>query len=351
MREPIQVNSIEDKLKSIIQLNGPISVSKFMTVCLHDPENGYYATHPKIGKDFCTAPEISQIFGELIGLWLVQEWHSMNCPNPFLLVELGPGRGTLLSDALRVTRKYEDYMGAAQIYLVETSPVLRELQFSALSDYSPHFLESLDDLPPGPLLCIGNEFLDCLPARQFVYKNGVCHERLVGLDDTGAFVFGISVEISGVQYDSFDGIFEVQEGLQTLIDNFSEREEEFRVLFFDYGTIHKVPGDTLRAYSVGLQTDPFTNLGRSDLTVDVDFGRLVRLARNSAIDVFGPITQRQFLLGLGIKTRLDVLTKNNPNAAIAIEEGVRCLIDPKEMGEKFKVVCLSSDSQSTPIGF
>lgn len=322
-----------------------------MTVCLYDQEDGYYATHPKIGKDFCTAPEISQIFGELIGLWLVQEWQSMNCPNPFLLVELGPGRGTLLSDALRVTRKYTDFINAAQLYLVETSPVLREVQLSSLSEYSPRFVESLDNLPPGPLLCIGNEFLDCLPARQFVHKDGVCHERLIGVDETGAFAFGISEDKSGVQYDDFEGIFEVQEGLGTVIEYISERREKFRTLFIDYGTSRQVPDDTLRAFSSGLQTDPLSNLGGCDLTVDVDFGRLVRLARNSAIDVFGPITQQQFLQGLGIKTRLDLLIKNNPKAAITLEDGVRRLIDPMEMGEKFKVVCLSSDAQSTPLGF
>ena len=351
MKEAIRDNILERKLKSIIQLGGPISVSTFMTVCMNDPEHGYYATRPKIGEDFCTAPEISQIFGELIGLWLVHEWHSMNCPSPFWLVELGPGRGTLLRDALRVSRKYPDYFEAAQLVLVETSPVLREIQSASLEEYAPRFTDSLDDLPSGPMLCIGNEFLDCLPARQFIISNEVCRERLVGLDGTGAFTLGVSTEESGISHDCTDGIFEVQEGIETLVKNLSERKDSFRILLIDYGTIDQAPSDSLRAYSLGQQADPFSNLGGSDLTVDVDFGRLVRLARKSAIEVYGPVSQQQFLLDLGVETRLDQLIKDNPERALTLEGGVRKLIDTSEMGEKFKVVCLLSDSQNDPIGF
>lgn len=351
MKEAIGDNILERKLKSIIQHGGPISVSTFMTICMNDPEHGYYATRPKIGEDFCTAPEISQIFGELIGLWLVQQWHSMNCPAPFLLVELGPGRGTLMRDALRASRKYSDYLEAAQLVLVETSPVLREIQSASLEEYAPRFIDSLYDLPSGPMLCIGNEFLDCLPARQFVFSNGVCRERLVGLDGTGAFTLGISTEESDISYDCIDGVFEVQEGIEALVENFSERKDPFRILLIDYGTIHHAPSDSLRAHSLGQQVDPFSNLGGNDLTVDVDFGRLGRLARKSAIEVHGPISQQQFLLDLGVETRLDQLIKDNPERASNLEDGVRKLIDTSEMGEKFKVVCLSSDSQNDPMGF
>lgn len=351
MQLPCRDNPLEAKLKSIIQIDGPLSVSTFMTVCLHDPEHGYYATNPKIGQDFCTSPEISQIFGELIGLWLVQEWYTMDRPNPFILAELGPGRGTMMSDALRATRKYSDYMEAVQLFLVESSLSLRKVQNDTLAEYSPRFVESLDELPSGPLLCVGNEFLDCLPVRQFVHKNGCCFERLVGLDDKGELAFGVSAEKSDVQLVDFGGIIEIQEGLTTVIEILSEREDSFRTLFIDYGTMLQEPRDSLRSFSKGFQIDPFSDVGRSDLTVDIDFARFVRLARGFGMGVFGPVTQREFLLKLGIETRLEILCQNNTKKARILEGDVFKLIDPSEMGEKFKVVCLCDNGQSAPVGF
>ena len=253
MKNSTQESPLEQKLKSLIQLNGPISVSTFMSICLHDPEYGYYANNPKIGRDFSTAPEISQIFGEMIGIWLLNEWRSMNCPNPFFLVELGPGRGTLMSDVLRVSRKYVDYVEAIQLVLIETSPVLRKIQLATLAEYSPLFVQCLNDVPSGPMLCIGNEFLDCLPARQFVTSGGHCRERLVGLDDFGALSFGISTEQSHTLSQTLDGIFEVQEGLSTIVEVLAERKDAFMTLLIDYGTASQVPQDTTRAHTWGLK--------------------------------------------------------------------------------------------------
>lgn len=351
MKNSIQECPLEQKLKSLIQLNGPISVSTFMSICLHDPEYGYYANKPKIGGDFSTAPEISQIFGEMIGIWLLNEWRSMNCPNPFFLVELGPGRGTLMSDVLRVSKKYVDYIKAVQLVLVETSPVLQKIQLATLAEYSPLIVQCLNDVPSGSMLCIGNEFLDCLPARQFVTSGGHCCERLVGLDDFGALSFGTSTKQLDTSGKTFDGIFEVQEGLSTFVDVLADRKDTFKTLLIDYGTASQVPQDTLRAYAGGAQVDTFTALGRNDLTVDVDFGRLARLGNESGIKVSGPISQRQFLLSLGIEFRLKNLVDDNPDRSKILEDGVTKLIDPKEMGERFKVVCLSSHDQDTPFGF
>lgn len=336
--------SLEVRLKSLIATDGPIPVSTWMTVCLHDPQEGYYATQPGLGRDFVTAPETSQVFGELIGLWAASVWQNMGRPDPFNLVELGPGRAALMQDALRAARAVPGFVAAARLTLVEASPALRKIQAERLADHTPNFAESLSDVPAGPAIFIANEFLDCLPARQFVKDRGEWRERVVGLGPDGEFTFGLAVEEApqDALAASHGETVEVQPGLPVLIDRLAEREAPFAALFIDYGPADDAPGDTLRAYREGEQVSPLSAPGSCDLTVDVDFGRLARLARAAGLGVTGPVTQRAFLASLGIEARMQALIAANPDDAEAIHTACLKLVDPGEMGERFKVIALAS---------
>ena len=193
--------SLLDRLKRQIAQDGPISVAEYFTRCLHDPRDGYYATRPALegmrggeGGDFVTAPGVSQMFGELIGLWLLETWTRMGRPSPVRLVEMGPGDGTLISDILRAARLLPEFLAAADLWLVEVSPPLRAIQAERLANASltPRWADRLEAVPAGaPLLLVANEVLDCLPAHQFVRTEGGWAERVVGLDEAGELAFGL----------------------------------------------------------------------------------------------------------------------------------------------------------------
>lgn len=347
--------SLTARLKALIAAEGPIPVSTYMTFCLHDPEEGYYATRPGLAEDFTTAPETSQVFGELIGLWAAHEWQAMGRPDRVTLCELGPGRGTLMADALRAATSVPGFAAAAQLYLFEASAPLRRMQAERLSGHAPTFVEDLDALPDQPAILIGNEFLDCLPARQFVRVGGAWQERVVGLDAAGQLRFGLAVDTAPPEpaLRETSAELDLQPGLETLIETLAGRARaaSLRVLFLDYGPADTPPGDTLRAYRAGEQIDPLAAPGESDLTVDVDFTRLRRLAEGAGLAVAGPVTQGAFLGALGAQARLDRLIAANPEDAETLFAGVSKLVDPAEMGARFKAICLSSSGLAAPAGF
>mgnify|MGYP003116512408 CR=1 FL=1 len=347
--------TLKDRIIRLIETGGPIPLSTFMQLALHDTQQGYYATRPGLGTDFTTAPEISQIFGELIGLWTVHEWRALGEPDTFHLVEIGPGRGTLMADALRLAyvageRKFAD---AANLCLIEPSPELRNLQAERLKDYTPHFMYQLSEIPDGPMLLIANEYLDCLPARQFRKAGEAWHECVVGLDSTGTLAFGLAADKQGAPERASGAALavEVQTGFDILIADLVTRPDAFRALFIDYGPAEATPADSLRAFSQGQQVSPLDRPGETDLTVDVDFGRLARLAKTTGLDVAGPSPQGMFLLGLGAQARLNQLVDANPDHADTIFNSAQRLIDPKDMGERFKAICLSSTGLPAPVGF
>lgn len=348
--------SLKDRIVRQIRMDGPMPVSAYMQACLHDPVHGYYASRPGLGTDFTTAPEISQMFGELIGGWIAYEWQEMGAPQKASLVELGPGRGTLMADALRAIRTWPAAK-ALDVHLLEASPPLREVQAARLSEATPRFLTWLDDIPPGPFLIIANEFLDCLPARQFVRDGGIWREQVVGAGPDGDLVFGLDAsehDMQGVQAAQAAAMVEVQPGLDGIVATLAARVrvgDPFRALFIDYGPDDRAPGDSLRAYHAGRQVPPLAMPGDADLTVDVDFGRLARLAASAGLDVAGPLTQRAFLAAIGIQERLTTLSRSAPDEAPRLYEGARCLVDPDEMGARFKVICLSSPGLPLPAGF
>ena len=354
--------SLKDRLIRQIKMDGPMPVSAFMQVCLHDPKDGYYANGAGLGRDFITAPETSQMFGELLGLWLVNEWRTLGSPTKFHLAEMGGGRGTLMADAMRAAHSASDadFVNAAYLELIEASPAMREMQASKLVQYSPNFKDRLEDVAPDITFIIANEFLDCLPARQFVREGEVWRERIIGLGEDGDLAFGIdrsdltSKAAADMPPVSLSGETELQPGLDGLIDTLSARAEQgdrFHALFIDYGTDDHAPTDTLRAYKDGEQVDPLACPGEADLTVDVDFGRLTTVASRAGLQVSGPVTQGEFLSKLGLQGRLNMLIKANPEQAEALFAGAQKLVDPAEMGTRFKVICLSSKDMPRPAGF
>jgi NADH dehydrogenase [ubiquinone] 1 alpha subcomplex assembly factor 7 len=347
--------SLKDRLIRQIAADGPMPLSSFMQLALHDPVEGYYATRPGLGEDFTTAPETSQIFGELIGLWLVHEWRALGAPPEFILAEIGPGRGTLMADALRIAGVAggEAFLSAHRLWLVEASPALMAVQSERLGAFGPHFAAELTGLPDGPMLLVGNEYLDCLPARQFRQTGAGWRECVAGLNEDGQLALGLAADPPRLPAEAAltGAVVEVQPGLDLVIAALAGRRAPFRALFIDYGPSDSAPGDTLRAYSKGKQVDPLHSPGACDLTVDVDFGRLARLGRAAGLDVAGPEPQGLFLLGLGAQARLRQLIAAHPDQAEALYAQAQRLIDPADMGERFKAISLSSPGLPAPAGF
>lgn len=347
--------TLEERLIRLIETDGPIPLSAYMQIALHDPKDGYYAVRPGLGRDFTTAPETSQIFGELIGLWIVHEWRAMGEPSPFNLVEIGPGRALLLHDALKMAALAggQAFLDALQLILIEPSPALRLVQTERLQRFAPQFVSLLSGVPAGPMLLVANEYLDCLPIRQFHREGERWRECVVGLSAESRLVMGLAADEPRAPMGTAlaGNVVEVQTGLDLIIADLATRAAPFRALFIDYGPADRAPADTLRAYREGKQVSPLEAPGQCDLTVDVDFGRFARLGATAGLDVTGPTPQGMFLLGLGAQARLNQLIKANPDDAETIYAAAQRLIDPKEMGERFKAICLSSAGLPKPAGF
>jgi SAM-dependent MidA family methyltransferase len=348
--------SLLDRLKAQIAHDGPVGVPEFFTRCLHDPRDGYYATRPGINADFTTAPETSQVFGELLGLWAAHEWIKLGSPRKFWFVELGPGRGAMMADMMRAASSVTGFRDAAQIALVEASPALRQQQKAALAGEAVEHFGSLGDVPPGPALIIANEFLDCLPIRQYVREGNGWRERRVGLDtytfENIAFGLGPLAELPANLIPAGDSV-EFAPGIETLVELVAQRfrSEAGRALFIDYGPDAHSPGDTLRAYKAGQQVNPLAAPGESDLTADVDFPRLARLAQTQGLAVHGPLAQGYFLTRLGIRERAVSLAQANPARADEIAAAMQKLVQPDQMGARFKAICLSPAGAEPPPGF
>lgn len=346
--------SLKDRLVEAIRENGPMTVADYMAACLYDPDDGYYATHPAIGgdkADFLTAPEASQMFGELIGLWCAHEWDVLG-KTAFNLIELGPGRGVLMQDMLRATQRIEGFHEAATVVLVETSEPLREEQAERVAEAEWH--AHIEDAPPGAALIVGNEFLDCLPVRQFIKGEDAWHEKLVGADDGNQLIFGLSAGIPGPETDDEPGtVREIAPGLDSILYEIERRlhDAPTRVLFIDYGYVTPEGADTLQALQRHTKVDPLAAPGEADLTAHVNFSHIAKLADDAGLQVHGPITQGQFLRALGIEVRAQTLSQANPNHAQRLARELKRLTHADEMGALFKVICLSSPGLPPPAGF
>ncbi len=353
------------RLQQLIARDGPISVHDYMQLCLTDARAGYYPTRQPIGKDgdFVTAPEISQMFGELLGVWAAAVWQAMGEP-AVVIAELGPGRGTLMADALRVFGRVPGLLESLTIALVETSPSLREMQAATLrSSPAPlRWCEDIGEVPQGPLIVIANEFVDALPIRQFVRVDDAWRERCVTLGDGGGFSFclGAPAEAEAVP-QSFDAmtmaegeIVETRPATLPLLAGLAARAKHAPVaaLFADYGHAESGAGDTLQAVRRHRFADPLAAPGEADLTAHVDFAALKQTARELGLATYGPMPQGEFLLKLGLETRCERLLQHAaPAQKAAIMSGAARLADPRQMGVLFKILALQSSGLAPPPPF
>ncbi|MGH6619509.1 MAG: class I SAM-dependent methyltransferase [Alphaproteobacteria bacterium] len=358
-----EVSPLAQKIAQRIRLHGPISVAAFMADALGHPQHGYYMKTDPLGRhgDFITAPEISQMFGELVGLWCAEVWRLMERPDPFHLVELGPGRGTLMADALRAAKVLPGFGEAARIHLVETSPALRARQQAALEAWPMSWHDGVGDVPDGPLIVIANEFFDALPVHQFERAPEGWRERLVALDG-GRFVLLRSRHPSPAELlipestrtaAPLGAVAEVSPASVSTMRAIAERIERDGggALLIDYGHAEHRTGATLQAVRRHRSHDFFADPGDADLTAHVDFAALAAIARPHAA-VYGPVTQGAFLRSLGIELRARQLLQGATGAQKdTIEAALRRLIDPAEMGTLFKALAICDRDLATPPGF
>lgn len=358
------MSPLAQRLAAQIQQTGPLTVAQYMAACLYDPRDGYYTRAPSIGGegDFITAPEVSQMFGELIGLWCVHEWDALARPKTTEWIELGPGNGALISDAWRASRISPAFRESARLHLLEVSEPLKARQADALGKLGarPRWHERIEALPEGPSLIIANEFFDCLPMRQFVRIEDGWRERVIGLDDDGALTFGLFPNTIRVDdplippalHDAAPGaIAEIAPAFTGWVDAIATRllRAPGRALIIDYAGDGR--GDTLQALRAHRKQGPLDAPGEADLTAHVDFIALRILARASGLQVSGPTPQGDFLRALGINERAAALAQAHPERAERIARELHRLTAATEMGVLFKVLCLSSPNLPPPAGF
>lgn len=351
---------LHERLIEQIRSDGPMPVSVFMTTCLLDPTDGYYTTTQPFGAqgDFITAPEISQMFGELIGLWALNAWQQQGEPKPFILVEAGPGRGTLMADMMRATAAHPTFHTAMNIVLIEASPQLRTSQKNALTAYADKisWIDTIDALPNAHTFFIANEFLDALPLRQAVKTpNGWC-ERCIGISENGDmnFVAGSTqIDISILPQDhenaEIGAVFEFAPAREAVAETLGAHLKAHGGLglFIDYGHTKSAVGDTLQAMRKHAFASIFDQPGNADITSHVDFEAVTQAATASGAHCFAATTQGEFLLALGLVHRAGTLgagkdeaTRDMLRASVQRLAGNR----PNDMGDLFKVVCLAGNA-------
>ena len=336
-------------------------LSDYMAACLTDPEDGYYTKARPLGRegDFITSPEISQVFGELLGLALADYWDRSGRPARLCLAELGPGRGTLMADILRAARIVPGFFEAAEIHLVEVGERLAADQAAALRDSgkSPRWHAALDDLPGGlPLFLVANEFFDALPIRQFVRLEGGWRERLVGLDaQTGELAFRLGEAADPPTLDAPKGsVAEIAGPAREAVRALAKRlaAEGGIALIVDYGHEGGAFGDSFQAVRGHAYADPFAEPGLADLTAHVDFSALARAAGEAGAWSWGPVSQGTLLGRLGIAERVRRLVAGKPpEAAREIETAANRLVSPDRMGALFKALALTRPEAPPPAGF
>ena len=346
---------LKDRIVRLIAASGPMSIADYMAVCLFDPEAGYYTTREPFGRtgDFITAPDVSQMFGELVAVWLTMRWREAGSPANAVIAEIGPGRGTMMADMTRIFCKLDPKMCAcAQFALIEVSELLWQVQREALASSGLEFQwhRGLDDLPDGPLFLVGNELFDAVPIRQFVKTTTGWRERCVGIDDDGAlcFVAGLAgIDPALLPADAADApegaIAEIAPAREALMETVCARiaASGGAALFFDYGHLTPATGDTLQALRGHAYDDVLAHPGEADLTSHVDFASLAAIAATHGLKT-ELTTQAQFLLGLGLLERAGQLGAEMDDAGRdEIRDAVERLAGPEQMGELFKVLAVT----------
>ena len=365
------MSELGDRIREMIAAEGPMPVERFMTLALTHPRLGYYATRDPLGAsgDFTTSPEISQMFGELIGLWAAEVWMTMGSPAPLRLVELGPGRGSLMLDALRAARVSPPFLAALDVHLVESSPVLTGVQMATLgkSPAPTTWHMSIDDVPEGPAIFLANEFFDALPVRQYVKTGDGWRERVVGLGDDGELAFGVAPgpETAIATKAPEGAILEDGAASYRAMLSIATRlvKQGGAALVIDYGHTQTGFGETLQALAQHRRVEALEEPGEADLTTHVDFAALGRAARAAGARVCGPTNQAAFLRRLGIGQRAESLKRRaTPEQAVDVDAALSRLtaIAPQAgagekaapgMGELFKIIAVTHPALPSPPGF
>lgn len=360
------ISPLEAEIRRLIAAAGPMPVAEYMALCLSDSEHGYYTTHDPFGArgDFITAPEVSQMFGEMIGLWMAAVWKEMGSPENLRVIELGPGRGTMMKDALRAAKVMPNFREAVVLHLVEISPALQAQQQRTLEPLATPMLwhPSLSDVQPGPAIILANEFFDALPIHQAVKTEHGWHERRIEIDSTGSLAFTTASE----QIPHFDNL--LPSPLRSAPDGsiFEWRADNVALelgkrlmcdggaaLVIDYGHTQSAVGDTLQAIGRHAYAEALSAPGSVDLTAHVDFQALASAVEAMGANGYGPITQSQFLRRLGIVTRAASIKTKVPDAAANIDAALKRLISEGEpgMGVLFKAAAFAHPSLGVPPGF
>ena len=356
---------LETEIRRLIAVAGPMSIAEYMRLCLTHPQYGYYVTRDPLGAhgDFVTAPEISQMFGELIGVWMVAVWQQMGSPENVRVVELGPGRGTLMNDALRAAKVVGDFHAALVVHLVEISPKLQQAQEQLLEGLGVPILwhSALAEVPSGPVIIIANEFIDALPAHQAVKRADGWHERVVEIAPSGELAIGIARDpLPHFEATLPRGLRQAPEGSvyewrsDTLALEIGRRvRTDGAALIIDYGHAWYGLGETLQAVAGHSFTDPLRAPGEADLTAHVDFAALAQSAQIIGGRIHGPISQRDLLRGLGIDKRAAALKTRAPERAAEIDQALARLTatGPRGMGELFKALAIADSKLGKLPGF
>ena len=339
--------ALRDRLAAQIAATGPLSLAEYMTICLHDPQAGYYATRPGLGAggDFVTAPLVSQMFGELIGLWAAACWRAMGAPSRIRLVEMGPGDGTLMADLLRAGAAVPGFIEAADLWLVEVSPPLKALQAERLTGATPRWGDNLDQVPEGaPMILVANELLDCLPTRQFVRTPQGWAERMVGLTEAGDLTFGLSAPLPAVgRAGEVGAVYESSPAQAALGAQIGARlaADGGAALLIDYGPgAGEAGGDTFQALKGHQKVDPLAFPGEADLTFHADFEGVAQAARAEGAQARPLLTQAEFLQRLGIEARATALAASRPDLTDQLGRQFDRLTAHDQMGVLFKVLAL-----------
>lgn len=358
------MNALAARIARLIENQGPLSIAQFMTLALHDPKAGYYATRDPFGRtgDFITAPEVSQMFGELLGLWIVQTWRDQGSPAPSRLVELGPGRGTLMADVVRAARVAPDFLAAIDVVLVESSPALKAVQQERLKDAGVRIAwrNGFDDaLEDRPLFVLANEFFDALPVRQYVKtERGWC-ERMVTLEN-GKLAFALApvpavgLVVPQARGEAEDGaVYEVSPSATAFAEEIANAiaARGGAALIVDYGYAGAGFGDTLQAVKAHKFADVLDAPGEADLSAHVDFAALSEAAARGGAKAYGPIAQGTLLERLGLEERAAQLAQKNSQEAASIEAAVARLMGAREMGTLFQGLAILNERTSPPPGF
>jgi NADH dehydrogenase [ubiquinone] 1 alpha subcomplex assembly factor 7 len=358
---------LEREIRRRIGVAGTMTVAEYMRLCLAHPAHGYYVGHDPLGAegDFITAPEISQMFGELVGLWMAAVWQQMGAPENVRVIELGPGRGTLMFDALRAAKVVRGFRAAIVLHLVEISPALQKLQQTRLEELDVPTLwhTTLEEVPGGPGIIVANEFIDALPVHQAVKQADGWHERVVEIDGGGNLAFGLARDTlphfeaalpRALRGCAAGSIFEWRPDNTALEIGRRVRGNGGAALILDYGHVQYALGDTLQAVAGHAYTDPLRAPGEADLTAHVDFEAQAQSAESIGGRIHGPVLQRDLLLALGIEQRAEALKAGaSRDKALEIDRACARLTatGATGMGELFKALAIADPKLGPLPGF